>query len=74
MEVRDNGIGIPENDLERVFYKGFTGQNGRNTAKTNLIKHYMETLDAHLLDRQNMYIDTYGAIKLINKYFKEGLS
>jgi hypothetical protein len=44
------------------------------TAKTNLIEHYQQTLGAHLLGRQNMYIDTYGAIKLINKYFKEGLS
>lgn len=44
------------------------------TAKTNLIEHYQQTLGAHLLGRKNMYIDTYGAIKLINKYFKEGLS
>lgn len=43
------------------------------TAKSNLIEHYKETLGAHLIDRQNMYIDSYGAIDLINKYFKEGL-
>ena len=34
----------------------------------------MQTIYAHLIDSQNMYIDTYGAIKLINRYFKEGLS
>ena len=28
--VRDNGIGIAEEDIERVFNKGFTGSNGRN--------------------------------------------
>lgn len=41
LEVWDNGIGIPENDLERVFQKGFTGQNGRNTAKSTGIGLYL---------------------------------
>lgn len=27
--VRDNGIGIPEHELPRVFDRGFTGSNGR---------------------------------------------
>ena len=29
--IKDNGIGIDEKDLERVFNKGFTGSNGRNS-------------------------------------------
>ena len=29
--IEDNGIGIAEQDLDRVFEKGFTGINGRNT-------------------------------------------
>lgn len=41
------------------------------TAKNNLIEHYKETLNAKLIDWHNMYIDSYGAIALINKYFKE---
>lgn len=44
------------------------------TAKTDLIEHYAQTLNAHLIDGQNMYIDSYGALSLIKKYFKEGLS
>lgn len=30
LHIKDNGIGIEKQDLERVFNKGFTGINGRN--------------------------------------------
>jgi signal transduction histidine kinase len=30
----DNGIGIPANELPRIFDKGFTGSNGRKTEKS----------------------------------------
>lgn len=40
-------------------------------AKTDLIDHYRQMLHANLIDERNMYIDSYGAMELIQKYFKE---
>lgn len=34
LRIQDNGIGINEKDLPRVFEKSFTGQNGHNRTKT----------------------------------------
>ena len=34
IKVYDNGIGIPERDIKRVFDKSFTGENGRNKVKS----------------------------------------
>ena len=31
--IKDNGIGIKEKDISRVFEKGFTGENGRLIGK-----------------------------------------
>lgn len=41
LKVEDCGIGIPETDLERVFDKGFTGQNGRKAVKSTGIGLYL---------------------------------
>ncbi|MBE6062686.1 MAG: HAMP domain-containing histidine kinase [Clostridium butyricum] len=39
--IEDNGIGIPENDINRVFDKGFTGENGRVYGKSTGIGLYL---------------------------------
>ncbi len=41
LSVEDNGIGIPQSDLPRVFEKGFTGQNGRNVHSSTGIGLYL---------------------------------
>lgn len=41
------------------------------TAKSHLVEHYRETLGARNIDSQNMFIDSYGALRLIKTYFSE---
>lgn len=41
LSVSDNGIGIPESDLPRIFEKGFTGQNGRTGKNSTGIGLYL---------------------------------
>ena len=39
--IEDNGMGIQEKDLPRIFEKGFTGENGRNQKKSTGIGLYL---------------------------------
>ena len=41
LSVEDNGIGIPQSDLPRIFEKGFTGQNGRTIHSSSGIGLYL---------------------------------
>lgn len=41
LSVEDNGLGIAESDLPRIFEKGFTGQNGRRTASATGMGLYL---------------------------------
>lgn len=41
LTVQDNGIGIPEADLGRIFEKGFTGANGHGTSQSTGIGLYL---------------------------------
>ncbi len=41
LSIADSGIGIPAQDIARVFEKGFTGENGRRYAKSTGIGLYL---------------------------------
>lgn len=41
LKIEDNGIGIASKDLNRVFEKGFTGENGRKYTKATGIGLYL---------------------------------
>lgn len=41
LSVQDNGIGIPPEDVGRIFRRGFTGSNGRNDSKSTGMGLYL---------------------------------
>ncbi|WP_017415268.1 sensor histidine kinase [Clostridium tunisiense] len=51
--IRDTGCGIKKEDLNRIFNKGFTGNNGRNNTKSTglglyLVKELCAKLEHHI--------------------------
>ncbi|MGV8982187.1 sensor histidine kinase [Clostridium sp.] len=47
--VKDNGIGIKTKDMNRIFDRGFTGENGRSLAKSTGMGLYLSKKMAHKL-------------------------
>ena len=41
LSIKDDGVGINEKDIDRVFEKGFTGENGRSFGKSTGIGLYL---------------------------------
>lgn len=59
LRVEDTGCGIKKEDLNRIFNKGFTGNNGRNNAKSTglglyLVKELCDKL-GHKIDVDSVY-------------------
>lgn len=54
LKIKDNGIGISQSDIGRVFDKGFTGESGRIYGKSTGIGLY---LCKKLCDKMNLQID-----------------
>lgn len=68
LNIHDNGIGIPGNEVSRVFDKGFTGNKGRLNNKSTGIGLY---LCKNLCDKLGLLIsiksekDKYTKIKIV---------
>lgn len=59
LHIRDNGIGIAEHEIGRIFEKGFTGQNGRRFAKSTGIGLY---LCRQLCNKMNLRIEAQSEL------------
>ena len=66
-------LGVPGNLVafacKYSFELGYGGYVAFDS-KTNLIKHYQDSLGAKLFRGTRMYLDSKEAVKLINQYFK----
>lgn len=70
--IEDNGIGIKESEIDRVFNKGFTGSNGRNNRKSTGIGLY---LCKKLCDKLGIYISIQSKLNeytRVNIIFPKG--
>lgn len=74
LTIEDNGIGIPANDLPRIFDKSFTGKNGRIQAKSTGMGLFIVKRLSHKLGHQikieskeNVY--TKVIIKIYNNLY-----
>lgn len=59
VHIKDDGCGIKKEDLNRIFEKGFTGNNGRNNAKSTglglfLVKELCDKLE-HKVEVKSIY-------------------
>ena len=66
--IEDNGIGIPKSDINRVFDKGFTGENGRIYGKSTGIGLY---LCRKLCEKLNLNIELFSEPEVFTKVFIE---
>lgn len=70
MVIRDEGIGIPPNDLKRVTKPFFTGENGRQTGESTGMGLYLAKQICNKLDHQLMIESTVGVGTTITVQFK----
>ena len=67
--IEDNGIGIKEEDINRVFHKGFTGYNGRGEYKSTGMGLYLAEKLATKLGHYISIESVYGEYTKVKVHF-----
>jgi signal transduction histidine kinase len=63
--IRDNGMGIPAKDIERIFDRGFTGDNGRKTRKSTGMGLY---ICKKIADKLNINIEVSSQVSKFTEF------
>lgn len=76
LHIKDYGMGIVPQDIERIFDKGFTGQNGRKRTKSTgmglyIAKKILNKLshDIDVVSISNEFCDVYITFYNLSDYF-----
>lgn len=76
LHIKDYGMGIVAQDIERVFDKGFTGENGRKRTKSTGMGLYISkkilnklSHDINIISTPNEFCDVYITFYNLSDYF-----
>ena len=76
LHIKDYGMGIVPQDIERVFDKGFTGENGRKKTKSTGMGLYISkkilnklSHDINVISAPNEFCDVYITFYNLSDYF-----
>lgn len=76
LHIKDYGMGIVHQDIERVFDKGFTGENGRKRTKSTGMGLYISkkilnklSHDINVVSTPNEFCDVYITFYNLSDYF-----
>ena len=76
LHIKDYGMGIVPQDIDRVFDKGFTGENGRKRTKSTGMGLYISkkilnklSHDINVVSRCGQFCDVYITFYNLSDYF-----
>ena len=76
LHIKDYGMGIVPQDIERIFDKGFTGENGRKKTKSTGMGLYISkkilnklSHDINVISTPNEFCDVYITFYNLSDYF-----
>lgn len=76
LHIKDHGMGIVPQDIERIFDKGFTGENGRKKTKSTGMGLYISkkilnklSHDINVISTPNEFCDIYITFYNLSDYF-----
>ena len=65
LSIKDNGMGIPAKDMNRIFDRGFTGDNGRKTRKSTGMGLY---ICKKVADKLNINIEVSSQVSKFTEF------